>query len=111
MDINFKPRKLKKIFNDERKLKAEYGEPMARTIMRRFAVLKNAPTLAQVPASKPDRRHQLDHDRSGQYAVDLIHPFRLIFVPAHHPAPRLDDGGVDTSRVTAITIIEVGDYH
>ena len=111
MDIGFKSRKFEKIFNDEDKLKAKYGEPMAKAIMRRLAVLSNAPTLARIPTSKPERRHQLTGDRSGQYAVDLIQPYRLTFVPAHSPVPTLKDGGVDTDRVTAITIMEVVDYH
>ena len=79
--------------------------------MMRLAVLANAPTLAAVPHTPPDRRHQLTGDREGQYAVDLDHHNRLIFVPNHDPVPRLDDGGIDIDRVTAITIMEVTDYH
>ena len=84
---------------------------MARTIMTRLAVLANAPTLATVPSTPPDRRHQLKEDREGQYAVDLDHHIRLIFVPNHDPVPRLEDGGIDIDRVTAITITEAADYH
>ena len=79
--------------------------------MVRLAVLKNARNLSQVPARRPERRHMLTGNRQGQYAVDLAHPYRLVFVPNHDPVPRLDDGGVDLERVTAITIIEVVDYH
>ena len=79
--------------------------------MMRLAVLANAPTLAAVPHSPPDRRHQLTGDREGQYAVDLDHQNRLIYVPNHDPVPRLNDGGIDIDRVTAITIMEVTDYH
>ena len=84
---------------------------MAKKIKLRLAVLSNAPTLSEVPTSPPDRRHQLKGDRSGQYAVDLIHPHRLIFEPNHEPLPRRTDGGIDTDQVTAIRIIEVTDYH
>ena len=79
--------------------------------MTRLAVLANAPTLAAVPHTPPDRRHQLTGDREGQYAVDLDHQNRLIYVPNHDPVPRLNDGGIDIDRVTAITIMEVTDYH
>lgn len=79
--------------------------------MLRLAVLNSAPTLSDVPTSKPDRRHQLKGDRSGQYAVDLIHPHRLVFSPNHVPLPLRADGGIDTDRVTAIRIVEVTDYH
>lgn len=111
MDIAFRTRKLGKTFNSENALVKEHGERMARTIQTRLAVLKNARTLAMVPTSPPDRRHQLTGRRSGQFAVDLVHPFRLVIEPNHDPVPRTEDGGVDTSQVTAITIMEVVDYH
>ena len=84
---------------------------MARTIMMRLAVLKNARVLSLVPTSRPERLHQLRQNRSGQFAVDLVHPYRLVFVLNHDPIPRNEDGGIDRDRVTAITIIEVVDYH
>ena len=84
---------------------------MARTIKIRLAVLNTAPTLALVPTTPPDRRHQLRGDRDEQFAVDLVHPRRLVFEPNHEPLPRKDDGGIDTEKVTAITIIDVIDYH
>ena len=37
-----------------------------------------------------------------------------VFIQArnlHDPVPRLADGGIDLGHVTAITIIEVIDYH
>jgi len=44
--------------------------------------------------------------------MDLVHPRRLIFLPANDPVPRNDAGGLDWSRVTKILIEEIGtDYH
>lgn len=111
MDIAFRTRRLGKTFNSESALVKEHGDRMARTIQIRLAVLSNARTLALVPTSPPERRHLLTGRRSGQYAVDLVHPYRLIFEPNHDPVPRTEDGGIDTSRVTAITILDVVDYH
>ncbi len=111
MDITFRTRKLEKTFNSQKALNRTYGSRMARTIMMRLAVLKNARTLSLVPTTPPERRHQLRGDRDEQYAVDLVHPYRLIFVPNHDPLPRRQDGGIDTDAVTAITIMEVADYH
>ena len=84
---------------------------MAKVIMMRMAVLKAAPCLAKVPITPPDRRHQLTGDRDEQFAVDLVHPHRLVFVPDHESIPLRGDGGIDTERVRAITIVEVIDYH
>ena len=111
MDISFRTRRLERTFNSERELNRAYGGRTARTIMMRLAVLKNARVLSLVPTSRPDRLHQLIGNRRGQFAVDLAHPYRLIFVPNHDPVPLREDGGIDRDRVNAITIIEVVDYH
>ena len=84
---------------------------MCRIIQIRMAVLKNARDLSQVPSTPPDRFHLLRGNRVGRYTVDLVHPYRLIFEPNHDPIPRLPDGGVNLGQVTAITILEVQDYH
>ena len=83
---------------------------MARAIMTRLAVLREAPTLSMVPTLPPNRRHQLHGNRTGQYAVDLVSPYRLILEPGDTPA-RKAGGRIDTDKVTAITIIGVIDYH
>ncbi len=84
---------------------------MARVITLRMAVLRAARNLALVPITPPDRRHQLVGDRNEQFAVDLVHPRRLVFAADHQPVPRRDDGGIDTEQVTAIRILDVVDYH
>ena len=84
---------------------------MARVIMMRMAVLRAARNLGLVPSTPPDRRHQLVGDRDEQFAVDLVHPYRLVFEANHEPLPRKDDGGIDTEQVTVITVLDVVDYH
>jgi proteic killer suppression protein len=111
VDIAFRNRRLEKQFNSAEVLQKAYGERMAKVIMNRLAVLKAARSLARVPTTPPDRRHQLKGDRDEQFAVDLVHPHRLIFVPNHEPIPRKNDKGIDTEQVTAIEIIDVIDYH
>ncbi len=111
MEISFRNRKLAKVFSSERALGREYGTRAARTIMIRLAVLLDAETLSEVPATLPDRMHQLTGDRDEQFAVYLVHPYRLVFVPAHDPLPRKEDGGINIEQVTAITVLEVVDYH
>ncbi len=111
MNIDFARQKLEKTFNSEAALKRVFGDRMARTIAMRMAVLRNARTLSMVPVTKPERRHQLEGGRAGQYAVDLVHPHRVVFEPNHDPMPRKEAGGIDTDQVTAITVIEVIDYH
>lgn len=111
MDISFRTRKLEKTFESGAALRRAYGARMAVAIERRVAVLKAAASLAFVPASPPVRRHLLRGDRRGQFAVDLVHPKRLVFRPAQPPPPRTGGGGIDLARITAIEIVEIVDYH
>ena len=111
MDIAFRTRKLQKTFSAADALQRSYGARMAKAIKMRMAVLRAARNLESVPTTPPDRRHQLVGDRDERFAVDLVHPYRLLFEANHEPIPRKDDGGIDTEQVTAITILNVVDYH
>ncbi len=111
MLVYFRTTKMNKIFEKEQKLKQEYGDKCARKIMRRLSVLKFANNLDCVPKVKPDRCHELHNNRKGTFAVDLQHPFRLIFKPDMDNVPLLDDGGIDLKKVTSIKILQVEDYH
>ena len=111
MDIFFKTRKLAKVCNSDSELRKRYGDRMAKTIAMRLAVLKHARTLSLVPATPPERRHRLAGKRKEQYAVDLVHPHRLVFEPHRSSGAPADAATGDTGGVTAITIIEIIDYH
>jgi len=97
--------------NSQAELIREYGKENAKVIMRRMMVLQAAECLADVPRRSPDRCHALSGKRKGQYAVDAKQPYRIIMEPANNPLPLLDDGSIDTKRVTSIRILEVKDYH
>lgn len=111
MEITFRTRKLKRVFSSSKDLSRNYGDRMARSIQNRLAVLSKASSLSRVPSIRPERLHQLSGNRHGQFAVDLVHPHRLIFQPDHDPVPTDSEGGIGRDRVTSITIIEVVDYH
>ena len=109
--ITFRSTKLEKCFNSQKSLVREYGKANAKKIAIRMQVLAAAPNLAAIPTVPPDRCHELTGDRPGQFAVDLLHPFRLLFRPSQSPMPVKEDGGIDLRRVTAIEILVVEDYH
>ena len=111
MKISFKSANLIKVFNSEKLLKKEYGQENAKYIMRHMAILKAADSLSQVPHTPPTRRHELTGSYKDKFAVDLKHPFRLVFEPNHENIPRKEDGGIDLEKVTAIKILKVEDYH
>lgn len=110
MEIGFASKKLEKVLNSEAAIKKEYGDVNGCKIMRRMEVLNAAPSLSHVPRTPPERCHQLKGDRDEDFAVDIQHPFRLLFqIP--EPIPRKPDGGIDLSAVTRIVIVGIEDYH
>jgi len=111
MEVSFATKKLAKILNSEKETVREFGAKLGKSIMRRLAVLEAANCLEDVPIKPPFRRHELKQNRKGRFAVDLEHPYRLIFKPNHNPIPVKADGGLDLKKITAIIILEMEDYH
>jgi len=110
MEISFKTARLAKKLGSGKELIRSYGKNGARRIQARLAQLEAADTLDDM-RYLPGRCHELGEDRQGQLAVDVEQPKRLIFAPTDAPPPEKPDGGLDWSKVTRITIIEVTDYH
>ena len=97
MDISFSDKKLQKVVNDDRKLVRKYGPKRANLIKRRLDALRAAETLEDV-RHVPGRFHELTGDRKGQWACDLDHPYRLIFVPHEDPIPTDKDGKISPTN-------------
>jgi hypothetical protein len=77
---------------------------------RRLQALGSVEALSDLEGAA-GRCHQLHSDRDEQFAMSITGSLRLVFVPDHDPIPRLQNGGIDRSRVTRIKILEVVDYH
>ena len=111
MEILFQDRKLEKACDDKSRLSRKYGMECAELIRRRLGDLGKAKNLEGMRGLSQARCHELKGKRAGTLAVDLKHPYRLIFEPAHNPIPRKADGGLDWTEVTAIRVLAVEDYH
>ena len=111
MDIFFTKSKLQKTCNSEALLRMAYGQTNSALIRHRLAVLEAAASLAYVPTSPPERCRLLKGDFARRFAVDAQHPFRIVFEPSARPPPVKPDGGLDLREVTAITILDIVDYH
>jgi len=109
MDILFKNQKLQKECNVASV--AIHGKARAKKLRQRLDELRAAETLADFRYLPAARCHELIGNRAGQLSVDLDQPYRLLFKPANDPIPRKNDGGLDWSQVTAITIIGIEDTH
>jgi plasmid maintenance system killer protein len=111
MEIGFHTSKAAKLFNSENNLRAEYGPRMAGLIQQRLKELSAAENLEQMRTLPRANCHELVADRAGKFAVNLAHPYRLIFKPDHDPVPIGTGGGIDWSQVTKIEYVEIDDYH
>ena len=110
MDISFANEKLKKECLDFKASSKAHGAVCAKKIRQRLDDMRAAATL-EVCRTLPGRYHELKGDRKWQIAADVEHPKRLIFEPAHDPMPVKEDKGLDWSKVTAVTVLEIEDYH
>jgi len=111
MDIYFNSEQLQKACNSEKLSVKRWGPEIARKLQQRLMELRAADCLSDISNLPPPRCHILEGNWEGCFAVDLKQPFRLVFKPLHDPVPLKDDGGFDKSRITAILIVEVTDYH
>lgn len=111
MEISFKKAKMQKAGNSEKLSTREWGQECGAKIRQRLAELRAAATLADMSTLRAARCHPLHGGRGGEFAVDLKHPFRLVFDIANNPVPKKENGEIDLSKVTAVRILEVVDYH
>ena len=98
MDITYKSKKLEKICTNARTAERTYGRQMAEKIQQRIDEISAADTVEMMIQFYLGRCHPLLQDRKGQYAVDLVHPYRLVF----------EKRG---SEIQIANILEIVDYH
>jgi len=92
-------------------MQKELGPQMAKKLQQRMMELSTMDTLGDISHLPPPRCHELTGRRAGQFSVDLVHPYRLIFIPADDPIPRTKEGKIDIDRVFEIEVIEIKDTH
>lgn len=108
MEISFATRELEKLCNRANYAIRKLGDIGARKLQSRLADIAAAHDVTELIAGSP---HPLKGDRKGDFALSLHGAQRLVFRPEHNPLPRLEDRGIDWRNVTAVQIVEIGDYH
>ncbi len=98
MDIIYKNKKIEKVCTDARTAERTYGAEMAEKIQQRIDEISAADTVEMMIQFHIGRCHPLTQNRKGQYAVDLAHPYRLVF------EKRGDE-------IQLVNILEIVDYH
>lgn len=107
MKVEYRTKKLKRQCEDPRIAQKDYGLDIGNKLTQRIDELIAATSLLDIKFNPSAGLHRLKGDRSTQYAVYLVHPFRLVFKPM-----LIKDA--DLNKLGAITIVrieEVEDYH
>ena len=76
----------------------KYGRDIAAKLYRRLFEIRAAESIEYMERYHIGGCHSLSLNRKGQYAVSLVHPFRLIFE-------------VKGEEIQVANIIEIVDYH
>jgi toxin HigB-1 len=111
MHITFKNAQMKTLCTDFRKLVKKHGERRAKLVMLRIQQFQAMSSLAVARSLPQLGCHELTGDRKGFLAVNLDHPYRLIFTVDQEPFPAKEDGGLDWATVHTIRITDIEDDH
>lgn len=98
MEITYKNNKIRKICTDIKVAEKTYGAQMAEKIDMRIGEISAADTVEMMIQFRIGRCHPLSQNRKGQYAMDLVHPYRLVF----------EKNG---NEIQIANILEIVDYH
>lgn len=98
MNITYKNRKLQKVCTDAKVAERMYGRKMADKIHQRIDEISAADSVEMMIRFRIGRCHPLAQNRKMEYAMDLIHPYRLVFKKIGE-------------KVQIAYILEIVDYH
>ena len=98
LEIVYRNKKLEKVCTNAHEAEKSYSPQMAEKIHMRIDEITAADTVEMLVQFHIGRCHALHGDRKGQYAMDLVHPYRLIF------EKRGD-------LIQVALIVEIVDYH
>jgi len=80
LEVRYKNNRLKKICTQPEAARKEYGREMARKISKCIDQLTAADSVEMMVRFHIGRCHPLTGNRQGQYAMDLVQPYRLVFI-------------------------------
>jgi plasmid maintenance system killer protein len=110
LDILFSSNKMEEECCDAKVRRRRHGDERAKRLGRRLDDLRAAENLA-VMRGLPGDCHELTGDRKGLIAISLDGPYRLVMEPVGDPLPRNESGGLLWSRITAVRVLRIEDYH
>lgn len=96
--ISYKSRRLQKVCEDAEAAEKQYGAEMAEKIQMRIDQIRAADSIEMLVRNRIGRCHQLKGNRKEQFAMDLTHPYRLVFRKINE-------------ELIAVEVLEIVDYH
>lgn len=98
MIITYKDNKIEKICTYPEFAERKYNKRMAIKISERINQVIAARSVDWLIQKHIGRCHPLVQNRKGQYAMDLVHPYRLVFEKAG-------------DEIHIVKVLEIVDYH
>jgi plasmid maintenance system killer protein len=98
LQIHYRTRKLERQCTISVEARKTYGLDIAAKLQQRIAEIEAADTLDMLVQYNIGRCHVLLGGRQGQYAMDLVHPHRLIIEKDHND-------------MSVALIVDIIDYH
>jgi proteic killer suppression protein len=111
LDIYYRNNKLRRSCEEKREGVRAWGSQIAAKVLQRMGELAAAETLADLYLIPAAGCHQLKGDRCHRFAVNLKHPFRLVFEPEGEKTDFMEGNEVNREKVTSVKVLEVVDYH
>lgn len=98
LQITYKNKKIEKVCTKYFEAEQKYGKEMAEKIHMRIDQITAALSIEMLLQFRIGRCHLLKGNRKTQYAMDLVHPYRLVFEK-------------DGDNIQIAHILEIVDYH
>lgn len=111
MRIFYDPKKFGLDFEDFKECKKRRGLKGAKKIHRRLTQLWAVPSLNDLIISRLGRCHPLQGKRKDEFAIDLVHPQRMVFRPWGSSEEYIEKGVINTKKVVSVEIISIEAFH
>lgn len=98
MRVEYNSKGIEKVCTNACAAEKKYGSEMAEKIQMRIDQIKAADSVEQMVQFHIGRCHPLKGNRKSQYAMDLVHPHRLVFEKKGN-------------EIRIANILEIVDYH
>lgn len=98
MQITYRDNRIERVCTDYSAAKKVYDVRMAAKIHQRIREIEQSENVEMMIRFRIGRCHLLKGDRQGEYAIDLVHPYRLVFIKRG-------------DKIQIAEIMEIVDYH